>query len=233
MEGQSLSTRARATLRQGEPGLHAQSFGGTGSAIPAPATQASEPSAQSGASGMLAGASSQITQQVSQRPWTALAVALATGYAIGSLGGSSSASDTGMYYDASHDRGTGDNWRTTSTARGEYPGALSGTSVQQSSWSNGDAKQPQASEPGMFSQLADQFDDQITTLKDTLLSTVLGLMHDTIRQDAPGLHQEIERVRRERGGQGSAGWAASPAGSAAQTDRSKDPFRKEHEQDMH
>jgi hypothetical protein len=85
----------------------------------------------------------------------------------------------------------------------------------------------------MFSQLTSQFDDQITTLKDTLLSTVLGLMHDTIRQDAPSLYQEIERVRRERGGQTPAGWAASSTSSAAQTDRSKDPFRKEHEQDMY
>lgn len=199
MENQTLSTRARATLAHDTAGRPA---------IQPPIRRtprqyqalSSDPAAsfQGKPSG---GMAAQIRQQVNQRPWLAFGLALVAGYTLANLTSDDDMADT---YQASG-----------ATAR-SYTAQMPGTSGAQhrdtpdrsyapspSTPSQHASSYPAASagptQPGLLSQLTSQFDDQFVEIKDTAVSTVIGLVRDTIKQNVPALHQELERVRAERG----------------------------------
>ena len=70
-------------------------------------------------------------------------------------------------------------------------------------WSSGSGapngmwqQQPRHSaQPGVLDNLSRQFGDEIEALKRTAVTSLLGLLRDTIRQSFPGMHQEMERMR--------------------------------------
>jgi hypothetical protein len=45
----------------------------------------------------------------------------------------------------------------------------------------------------------DQFGDEIQLLKAAAITSVFGLIRDTVRQNLPALNQEVERMRSDRG----------------------------------
>jgi hypothetical protein len=56
-----------------------------------------------------------------------------------------------------------------------------------------------ASKPGMLDSVTSQFGDEIEALKSAAVTSLVGLLRDTIRQNFPTMHQEMERVRGEQG----------------------------------
>jgi ElaB/YqjD/DUF883 family membrane-anchored ribosome-binding protein len=56
-----------------------------------------------------------------------------------------------------------------------------------------------ASKPGVLDSVTSQFSDEIEALKSAAVTSLVGLLRDTIRQNFPSMHQEMERVRGEQG----------------------------------
>lgn len=176
-----------------------------------------------------------IRHQVSEHPWAALGLSVLAGYALGSIGESRPEPARGpsdfqsysmgaaynqarggawgsygqpMSYDtysaSSYDRPSG-GWSSGSGAPGyQMPpgnGWSSGSGAPNGMW-----QQPrQNAQPGVLDNLSRQFGDEIEALKRTAVTSLLGLLRDTIRQSFPGMHQEMERMRRERGYSGYSG----------------------------
>jgi len=141
-----------------------------------------------------------VKYQVSQRPWAALGASVLIGYALGSIGGSDTSSqskreETFRYYGQANDdrdrsaREYATNFGTASQARQE--------------------ELRKASEPGFMDQIMDQFGDEIQLLKAAAISSVTGLIRDAVHKNLPGVQQELERMR---GGQ-----STTPASRAYNT----------------
>ena len=132
-----------------------------------------------------------IKYQVSQRPWAALGVSLLVGYTLGSIGGNDTRAqpqrgEPFRYYDEPND----DRMRS---ARERDTDARRASFAQH-------ADTRHAAQPGMIDQIMDQFGDELQLLKAAAVTSVIGLIRDTVRRNLPALDQEVGRLRSEQGG---------------------------------
>jgi len=133
-----------------------------------------------------------IKYQVSQRPWAALGVSLLVGYTLGSIGGGNEKraepqrGEPFRYYDQPRDDRAHPTREHDNDARNTAP--ASSTSHQRTA------------EPGMLDQLMDQFGDEFQLLKAAAITSVISLVRDAVRQNLPGLDQELGRLRAEQDG---------------------------------
>lgn len=90
---------------------------------------------------------------------------------------------------------------------------------------NASANQPP--KPGIMDQISQQFGGEIEMLKSTAVSSLVGIIRDTIRQNFPAMHQEMERMRREHGASGAGSWtdAGSATSYGARSGHPEDTFR--------
>ena len=131
-----------------------------------------------------------IKYQVSQRPWVALGTSVLIGYALGSLGGSTSASP-------SHS-GTAFQYDSHPIDNRYRPAEANGDSYRYASTSYGQEAR-RSSEPGMIDQIKDQFGGEIETLKAAAVTSLISLVRDAVKQNLPAVHQEMQRLRGEQG----------------------------------
>jgi ElaB/YqjD/DUF883 family membrane-anchored ribosome-binding protein len=113
----------------------------------------------------------------------------------GQFGGSQSqnygASNYNSYQPSSYST-SGNNW--------------SGSTGSSSSWNGGAS---QSSKPGVVDQISRQFGGEIEMLKSAAVSSLVSVIRDTIRQNFPSMHQEMERMRRDSGSAtGSSNWSS-------------------------
>ena len=132
-----------------------------------------------------------IKYQVSQRPWAALGVSLLVGYTLGSIGGDDTRAqpqrgEPFRYYNEPDDD------RRRSARERDTDGRKA--SVAQ----HDDTRR--AAQPGMIDQIMDQFGDELQLLKAAALTSVIGLIRDTVHRNLPALDQEVGRLRSEQGG---------------------------------
>lgn len=132
-----------------------------------------------------------VKYQVSQRPWAALGVSLLVGYTLGSIGGDDQRTqpqraDSFRHYDEPKD----DRARSTRERDTASRDAVFGQP----------ADTRRTAQPGMLDQLMDQFGDEFQMLKAAAVTSVIGLIRDTVRQNLPALDQEIGRLRSEKEG---------------------------------
>ena len=132
-----------------------------------------------------------VKYQVSQRPWAALGVSLLVGYTLGSIGGDDHRTqpqpgEAFRYYTEPKD----DRARSTR----EYD-----TASREAAFGRpADTRHP--AQPGMLDQIMDQFGDEFQMLKAAAVTSVIGLIRDTVRQNLPALDQELSRLRSEKEG---------------------------------
>jgi hypothetical protein len=142
-----------------------------------------------------------IRYQVSQRPWAALGASILIGYALGSIGGD----------DTPAQPRPGEPYRYYAAPGEERPRPPHEpvSSYQDASFARQeDARR--AAQPGFVDQLMDQFGDEIQLLKAAAISSLFGLIRDTVRENMPALNQEVERLRSNR----PADDASTPAGAS-------------------
>jgi len=148
-----------------------------------------------------------VKYQVSQRPWAALGVSLLVGYTLGSIGGDDRRTETQRRASAQQEPSLRyyeppKNDRAHSTRDSD-------TDTRASSFSqHADTRQP--AQPGMLDQIMDQFGDEFQMLKAAAVTSVIGLIRDTVRQNLPALDQEINRMRSQK--EGNTGASASLGG---------------------
>lgn len=106
-----------------------------------------------------------LKRQVAERPWIALGAAVAVGYLIGNLGGERSAQ-----------RWSGQPITTTDYTQ-HAPRSL-----------------PAAHAPARGEGLLAQLDDELELLKGAAASMLTTLLRDTIREYAPSLGQQLDRM---------------------------------------
>ena len=143
-----------------------------------------------------------VRYQVGERPWTVLGLSVLAGFALGSMGGETShppqpqpqPGQPFRYYPVDqHDR------PSDYDAREHYAASLSA---------------PRApAQPGFFDQLNEQFGDEISMLKTAAMTTLIGVLRDTLQQSLPNLGREYNRLRAEHD-RADAPRASSSAGSA-------------------
>src|SRR5215216_4625297 len=155
-----------------------------------------------------------IRYQVSQRPWAALGVSLLVGYTLGSIGSGSEShtqpqrGEPFRYYDPSHD--------DRARASREYEADMRHSSF------TARADTQRAAQPGMLDQIMEQFGDEFQLLKTAALTSVINLVRDAVRENLPGVDQELGRLRSE---QDSGAPAAARANITAQTASRSDSSR--------
>jgi hypothetical protein len=120
--------------------------------------------------------------QVMAHPWAALGISIAAGYVLGSIGGSAEdeqpqAGEEFHYYSAS-------------------PREKTSSSDDDQSSMNG--QPPSTANPGVMDQVMSEFGDNVQLLKGAAMSSLVGFIRDALRENAPGMYQEYERLRRER-----------------------------------
>jgi hypothetical protein len=91
------------------------------------------------------------------------------------------------------------------------------TSAPGATWSAGMASPPagaagnagahQSAKPGLLDSLSQQFGDEIEMLKTAAVTSLVSLVRDTIRQNFPSMHQEMERMRTQRSASTSSSYA--------------------------
>jgi hypothetical protein len=158
-----------------------------------------------------------VKYQVSQRPWAALGVSILVGYTLGSIGGGDDKhtqpqrGEALRYYrEAKDDR---------ARSSREYDTDSHQTSFTQPA----DARHK--AQPGMLDQIMDQFGDEFQLLKAAAVTSVIGLVRDAVRQNLPGLDQELGRLRAEQGGNSAAASASTRTTNTARTSSGNDPSR--------
>lgn len=180
MDESTLSTRARATLTQAQPGGAAHLP--ISARAPQPAMRAPVPARPATSASLMVDQAlasqhdrqadaplATLARQVEQRPWMALGVALAAGFALGSLGsGEPSRDDT----------------YTRATALPEPPPP---------------PRPSRAPGGGPIGQIAGQVSGQLGALGNGAAASAIDMIRNAIAQNAPELHQELERVRSQRG----------------------------------
>jgi len=132
-----------------------------------------------------------IKYQVGQRPWAAIGVSLLVGYTLGSLGGNDTHAqpkrgEAFRYYSEPSDD------HRAHSAR-ERDADTRGTSFAQHT----DTRR--AAQPGMLDQIMEQFGDEFELLKAAAITSVIGLVRDTVRRNLPALNEELGRLRSEQG----------------------------------
>jgi len=141
-----------------------------------------------------------VKYQVSQRPWAALGASMLIGYALGSMGGDNTPAQPQRGEPFRYYAEPGDD--RARSAR-EHDAKLHSAALAR----QGDARR--AAQPGFMDQIMDQFGDEIELLKAAAITSVTSLIRDTVRRNLPGVQQELERLRNDRG----AGVSSSTAGS--------------------
>jgi len=133
-----------------------------------------------------------IKYQVSQRPWAALGVSLLVGYTLGSLGGHDDThaepqrGEPFRYYDQPrHDQAHATRERDNDARNAAFAPSTS---------------HQRAAEPGMLDQIMNEFGDEFQLLKAAAITSVVSLVRDAVRQNLPGLDQELGRLRAEQDG---------------------------------
>ena len=156
-----------------------------------------------------------IGQQIAQRPWLSVGLALAAGYMLG--GRSAPARQQSPQSFRSYTPGeAGASARhsppsATASLR-EYsaepaepqPPARAHTSAEGITHYPGGtpasatARQPRAEHSAGLGQLGDQISGEIDALKGAAVSAVIDLLRSTVAQSLPGVSREMERLRHER-----------------------------------
>lgn len=143
-----------------------------------------------------------VKYQVGERPWAAFGLSVLAGFALGSIGGEPSRPPQPQ---------PGQPFRYYPVDQHERPSdyeARSAYAVSQAS--------PRAPEqPGLFDQLTEQFSDEISMLKTAAVTTLMGMVRDTLQQSMPSLHREYSRLRAENADEAHVPTASSPAERAA------------------
>ena len=137
-----------------------------------------------------------VQHQVNERPWVALGVALAAGYVLGNLGNDDSsgsersfAQSGGAYDYNQHASGPSAMNQTLDTLKSKSRDFLS------------------------------QFDDEIDLLKVAAMSTLTDFIRQTVREAAPAIGDQVDRLLKQRGDSGSS-TSGSQSGFASADDRS-------------
>lgn len=117
-----------------------------------------------------------LNHQVSERPWLMLGAAVAAGYVLGSLGGSSDSEQR---------------WSGQPTYTTDY---------------NQHARYSPSAEPSMTDKVKSsagdflsQFDDEIDMLKTAAMATLTNFLRDSIKEYAPALGRQLDQTMRDRG----------------------------------
>jgi hypothetical protein len=157
-----------------------------------------------------------VKYQVSQRPWAALGVSLLVGYTLGSIGNDDKRAqpqrgEALRYYgEVKDDRARSSRENDTDSHRAAF--------TQQSDTRH-------KAQPGMLDQIMDQFGDEFQLLKAAAVTSVIGLVRDAVRQNLPGLDQELGRLRSEQGGNSAASSASARATNTMRTAGGNEPSR--------
>jgi len=141
-----------------------------------------------------------VKYQVSQRPWAALGVSLLVGYTLGSLGADDTRSQP-QRGEAFRYGAPNDDHRAHSAH--ERDADLHSASFAQHT----DTRR--TAQPGMIDQIMDQFGDEFELLKAAAITSVIGLVRDTVRRNLPALDQELGRLRSEQDDNSATGAARS------------------------
>jgi len=124
-----------------------------------------------------------VRYQVSQHPWAALGLSVFVGYTLGSVGGHASderGAAVRYYGESAEERSR---FAPYTSDRYRYAGASY-------------AQEPRKpAEPGIVDQLVDQFGDELQMLKAAAVTSLISLVRDTVRQNLPAVHQQLERLR--------------------------------------
>jgi hypothetical protein len=163
-----------------------------------------------------------VRYQVSQHPWAALGLSVFVGYTLGSMGSGRSSeqpdySATVRYRGESTDnRGAAIRYYGETAEDRSY--STPDTSDRYRYTGASYAQEPRKpAEPGIVDQLVDQFGDELQMLKAAAVTSLISLVRDTVRQNLPAVHQQLERLR---GDQHSPTTTASPSYSSKTTDSS-------------
>lgn len=125
-----------------------------------------------------------IKQQVQERPWAALGVAVAAGYVLGSMGGGDE-----DYYDRRYSPRYEQRWQgqpMTTTDYSQHAGRDSGPSTTD-----------KVAEKGK--DFLSQFDDEIDMLKMAAMGALSTFLRDAVRQYVPSMSSHIDELMRQRG----------------------------------
>ena len=128
-----------------------------------------------------------IRGQVEERPWTALGIAVAAGYVLGSMGGSNEPD----YYRYNQRSGS------QSNPTGVGYSQPSTTGVGYSQQSTGPSTTDKIKEKG--SDFLSQFDDEIDMLKGAAVAALTTFIRDSVREYAPSMSRHIDDALRQRG----------------------------------
>jgi len=153
-----------------------------------------------------------IKYQVSQRPWAALGVSLLVGYTLGSIGGGDDTRSQPQRGEPFHYY-VNDPTRSVSEHNND---AHSNSFAQH-------ADTRHAAQPGMLDQIMDQFGDEFQLLKAAAITSVISLVRDAVRQNLPGLDQELGRLRSEQ--KNNSTFAPSQPGAPKRTPSGNDASR--------
>jgi len=187
-----------------------------------------------------------VKYQVGEHPWAAMGAALLAGYALGSMGGSSSSSSPATYRyrddfrhsdfraaepmryyggngqsaDWQSSQHNGD-WRPNQPAS-QPSGAQQGDTRQSSSFNSGytpQGAQQQSSDSSFLNDVMGQLGGELDTLKTAAISSLIGLLRDTVKQNLPGVYQEAERLRQgpQSASSGAYTAASNPANSSGES----------------
>jgi ElaB/YqjD/DUF883 family membrane-anchored ribosome-binding protein len=128
-----------------------------------------------------------IKEQVREHPWAALGMAVATGYVLGSMGGSDDheprreyqRGEAVQYYASRDDRNERN--RTSN-------GANDRTYEQQRS----------QQEPGFLDSIMSQFGDELDTVKTAAVAAATSMLRDMLKQNLPQFAASYEQARRQK-----------------------------------
>ncbi|HWQ11459.1 MAG TPA: hypothetical protein VNL77_01595 [Roseiflexaceae bacterium] len=86
-----------------------------------------------------------------------------------------------------------------------------------------------SAKPGLMDSLSRQFSDEIEVLKTAAVTSLIGIIRDTIRHNFPSMHHEMERMRGQRGSSPSTSTMGSRGADYARSATSTPP----HVTEMH
>lgn len=160
-----------------------------------------------------------LQQQVNERPWVALGVAVLAGYVIGSLGGGSSERYTPRgepmrYYPAEPRAGEAMRYYPSGT----QPTSSSYAQSYESRQYNGQQGGRMGNQSGFMGEVMQQFGGELNMLASAAMTAGMAMIRDTISQSLPQFSQEYDRVKRERDGDMSTNDYTSPSDYSSSAD---------------
>lgn len=152
-----------------------------------------------------------VKYQIAEHPWAAVGVSVVAGYVLGSMGDQPShryengsepgyarpATAAAAYAQARgsapHEAGM------PSTASYEPAGAAWRSEAMGSNGGTRYSAPPPSPKPHLLDDLSRQFGDELETLKGVAVTSLIGLIRDTLRTSFPNVYAEMERARRATG----------------------------------